>query len=188
MMSIQKQPEKTGKIVLIGFMGSGKTVVGRCLSQLLGWDFIDTDEEIEKVTGCTIVQIFKKYGELRFRSEEELVLKKLLNRKNLVLATGGSMDLDNRNLELLKQDSYFVLLQADLEVLQQRLSRRNSRPLLGKRPELARIEELLAAREGQYLELADYILNTSGLNVEEVAQNIAGHFQGFYQPREEKQA
>lgn len=130
----QKSPaKKITKIVLIGFMGSGKTVVGRNLSRLLEWDFIDTDEEIERITGCTILQLFKKYGELRFRSEEELILKKLVKRDKLVLATGGSMDLENHNLELLKKDGYFVLLQADLDILQQRLSRKNSRPLFGQK-------------------------------------------------------
>lgn len=168
----------TQKIVLIGFMGSGKTVVGRALSRLLEWDFVDTDEEIEKVTGHTILQIFKKYGELRFRSEEELVLKKLVNRGKVVLATGGSMDLGNHNLEVIRDNSFFVLLQADLEILQQRLSRKNSRPLLGKKPGLERIEELLKARESQYLQMADHIINTSGLTVEEVALKIIGRIKG----------
>ncbi len=176
----QKSPaKKITKIVLIGFMGSGKTVVGRNLSRLLEWDFIDTDEEIERITGCTILQLFKKYGELRFRSEEELILKKLVKRDKLVLATGGSMDLENHNLELLKKDGYFVLLQADLDILQQRLSRKNSRPLLGKKPGINKIEELLAAREEQYLLLADYIINTSGMTVDEVAEDIAASFRVF---------
>ena len=175
----KSEARKIAKIVLIGFMGSGKTVVGRTLSRLLEWDFVDTDEEIEKVTGCTILQMFKKYGELRFRSEEELILKKLIHRDKLVLATGGSMDLDNHNLELLKQDSYFVLLQAELDILQQRLSRKNSRPLLGKKPEINRIEELLVAREEQYLQLADYTINTSGMTVDEVAEDIAENFKLF---------
>ncbi len=167
------------KIVLIGFMGSGKTVVGRALSRLLEWQFVDTDEEIEAVTDLSIVQIFKKYGERRFRSEEELVLKKLLNKQHLVVATGGSIQLDNHNLELLRESGYFVLLQAELEVLFQRLSRKNNRPLLGKKPDMARVKELLNAREGQYEELADLIINTSGLTVEETAQKIQRAYGDF---------
>lgn len=165
-----------GKIVLIGFMGSGKTVVGRTLSRLMEWEFIDTDEEIEDVTGLSVLQIFKKYGERRFRSEEELVLKKLLPRKELVVATGGSMDLDNHNLELLKEDGYFILLEAEPTVLLQRLSRKNSRPLLGKKPQMEKVEELLSIRKDQYNQLADYTLNTSGMTVEEAAQSIKEHW------------
>ena len=164
------------KIVLIGFMGSGKTVAGRVLARLLEWDFADTDEEIEKVTGHTTLKLFKKYGALRFRSEEELILKKLINREKLVIATGGSLNLDNHNLNLLKNNSYFVLLQADLTILQQRLMRKNTRPLLGSRPEISKIEELLAARQAQYLQLADCIINTSNLTVEDVAGKILKEF------------
>lgn len=79
-------------IILIGFMGSGKTVVGRAISRLIDYEFVDTDNEIEKVTGLAIAQIFKKYGKLRFHSEEELAYKKLLNREGLVIATGGNIN------------------------------------------------------------------------------------------------
>ena len=166
-------------IVLIGFMGSGKTVIGRNLARLLEREFVDTDEEIEKVTGHSVVQLFKKFGERRFRSEEELILKKLHGRSGLVIATGGSMDLENHNLEILKEDGYFVLLQASLDVLQERLSRKTSRPLLGKNPDSAKIQSLLAARESQYLALADFIVNTGELTVEESAKQIADHYRAL---------
>ena len=168
---------KKNKIVLIGFMGSGKTVVGRFLSRHLEWDFTDTDEEIEKVTGLSIMQIFRKYGERRFRSEEELILKKLINKKDLVIATGGSIDLENHNLELLKEDGFFVLLEADLDVLYQRLSRKNNRPFIGKRPDLDKVEELLKARKDQYENLADIRVDTTKLSVEEAAVLIAEKYQ-----------
>lgn len=172
---------KKNKIILIGFMGSGKTVVGRYLSRQMEWDFIDTDEEIEKVTGMSIMQLFRKYGERRFRSEEELVLKKLLDKNELVIATGGSIDLDNHNLELLKGEGYFALLEADLDVLYQRLSRKNNRPLIGKKPDLDMVKDMLVTRKEQYIKLADLTIDTSKLSVEEAAHMIADKYQEISQ-------
>ncbi|MGI5892592.1 MAG: shikimate kinase [Bacillota bacterium] len=164
-------------IVLIGFMGSGKTVIGRAVSRLTDYEFVDTDGEIEKVTGLTINQIFKKYGQRRFRSEEELVLKKLLNRESLVIAAGGNIDLESDNLELLKESGFFVLLEANPEVLYQRLCRKNTRPLIGKRPTMDRINELLNERREHYEELADFRLDTSEVSVEEAAEMIVKNFE-----------
>lgn len=163
-------------IVLIGFMGSGKTVIGRAISRLTDYDFIDTDGEIENVTGLSIDQIFKKYGARRFKSEEELILKKLLPRENLIIATGGNIDLDSDNLELLKDSGFFVLLEADPQILQQRLSRKHNRPLLGKKPTMEKINQLLAEKGNHYEKLADFRLDTSCIMVEEAAQIIINEF------------
>jgi len=171
-----EQEKVNRNIVLIGFMGSGKTVIGRNLARLLERDFIDTDEEIEKVTDLSVTKLFKKYGERRFRSEEELVIKKLHGREGLVIATGGSMDLDNHNLDLLRDDCWFVHLKASLDILSERLSRKNTRPLLGKNPSSEKIHELLSARMNQYEELADFTLDTGLYSVEECAALIAEHF------------
>ncbi|MEG3071305.1 MAG: shikimate kinase [Candidatus Syntrophopropionicum ammoniitolerans] len=87
-------------IVLIGFMATGKSTVGRRLAQCLRRTFVDTDKEIEAVTGKTIAQIFAKDGEKRFRSEENLLVKKLVSRKGLVIATGGGLVLNPDNFRL----------------------------------------------------------------------------------------
>jgi shikimate kinase len=76
-------------IILIGFMGTGKTAIGKRLAQALGRPFIDTDKEIEKVTGMSIAQIFNKHGEIRFRSEEKIAIKKACASRSAVIATGG---------------------------------------------------------------------------------------------------
>ncbi len=176
MMDINSTQDHTTQqiknIVLIGFMGSGKTVVGRCLARMMDFEFVDTDEEIEDVTGLPIARLLKKYGETRFRSEEELVLKKLLKRSGLIIAIGGNLNMENRNLELLKEGSFFVLLKAEPEVLYQRLRRKNTRPLLGGNPTIDRVKQLLSERENRYELLADYFLNTSDVTVDEAAEMI----------------
>lgn len=163
-------------IILIGFMGSGKTVVGRALSRQLSYEFYDTDEKIEEVTGLTIAQIFKKYGERRFRSEEELVIKKLAQKDGQVIATGGSLVLDQHNLDILREGGFFVLLKAEPEIIYQRLCRKNNRPQLGKKPTLEKVKEMIAEREAEYEKLADFSLNTSSFTVEEAASRIANSF------------
>jgi shikimate kinase len=145
-------------MVLIGFMGSGKTVIGRKAARLLGFQFVDTDEEIQRVTGLTLAALLKKHGEVRFRSEEELVAKKLAARRGLVIAAGGSLTPQKEPLALLKEHGWFVLLQAAPDVILERVSRKNdrgNRPLLSGKLKLEQVRELLLRRERQYLELAD---------------------------------
>jgi shikimate kinase len=166
-------------VVLIGFMGSGKTVIGRQTARLLGFQFADTDEEIQQVTGMTLAVLLKKHGEIRFRSEEELVTKKLAARRGLVIASGGSLMPEKEPLALLKEQGWFVLLQAAPDVILERISRKNNRgnrPLLTGKPNLEQIRELLRRREQQYVRLADFSLNTTEIGVEEAANRIAAQY------------
>jgi shikimate kinase len=166
-------------VVLIGFMGSGKTVIGRQTARLLGFKFVDMDEEIQQVTGMTLAALFKKHGEVRFRSEEELMAKKLAVRRGLVIASGGSLMPEKEPLTLLKEHGWFVLLQAAPDVILERISRKNNRgnrPLLLGKPSLEKVRELLLNREQHYMELADYALNTTELGVEEAAAKIAAQY------------
>lgn len=138
-------------IVLIGFMGTGKSAIGRRLALRLGRQFVDTDEEIERVTGRTVAQLFAREGEVRFRSEEALVVNKVAARSGLVVATGGGVVLNPATVETLKQNGILIGLTADPEILFQRVRRKKDRPLLnGAGDLLARIKEMLAARAGAY--------------------------------------
>jgi len=84
-------------VVLIGFMGTGKSAIGRVVARILNYQFVDTDQMVEEVTGLTINQIFRKYGEIRFRSEEALAINKLMGKDRMVIATGGGMTLNPEN-------------------------------------------------------------------------------------------
>ena len=115
------------KICIIGMPGSGKSTIGRILSEKLNYEFFDTDEEIETLTGSKIKDIFKKQGESRFREIETGVLKKLINFNKVVISTGGGIILNNQ--KLLKK-SLNIYLVCDLNVLIERASRNKKRPLL----------------------------------------------------------
>jgi shikimate kinase len=163
-------------IVLTGFMGSGKTVVGRNIASMLDWEFFDTDLAIQDVTGMPIAQIFKKHGELRFRSEEELVIRRLAQREHMVIASGGSLGPENNNLDLLSKGGFFVLLKAEPEIIYERLRRKNHRPLIGAKPDFEYVKSLLEVRNDHYEKMADLIVNTSEMSVEEAAGRICEKF------------
>ena len=92
-------------IILIGFMGSGKSSIGVRLARRLKRTFVDTDREIEKVTGMTVAELFRRHGEVRFRSEEKLMLNKLTSRENLVIAAGGSLTPEEGSREIFGKNS-----------------------------------------------------------------------------------
>jgi shikimate kinase len=176
-MVVEKMTEAEKKnIILIGFMGSGKTVVGRAISRLIDYEFVDTDNEIEKVTGLAIAQIFKKYGKLRFHSEEELAYKKLLNREGLVIATGGNINPQGNPLKLLQNKGFFVLLEAKPEILYRRLKRKNTRPMFNKNTTQEELKELVAQQYDYYKNLADFKIDTSKISVETAATAIVKAF------------
>jgi shikimate kinase len=160
-----------GNIILIGFMGTGKTVVGRKLASKLNKRFIDTDAEIERVTGIPVSQLIKKHGEIRFKSEENLAIKRLMDVKNSVIATGGGIIFDDENMKLLKNIGKIITLTASTEVIKERIERRNNRPLLGKDKSIEKIKELIEKREKYYKE-ADYQVDTTELSVDNVIDDI----------------
>ncbi|MEN3004373.1 shikimate kinase [Dehalobacterium formicoaceticum] len=159
-------------IVLIGFMGTGKSAIGRVIARALNFKFVDSDQMIEEVTGLTVNQIFRKHGEIRFRSEEDLVLAKLAKGDHLVIATGGGAILNHKSMEALKKNGYFVLLTADPEVILERVSRKNTRPLLAKGRNLENVNNLLAEREESYHYYADATIDTSRQDIEDSARQI----------------
>lgn len=167
---------KKTNIVLIGYMGSGKTVIGRQVARLLDFEFVDTDEEIAQVTGLSLPNLFHKHGEIRFRSEERLVLKKLSGKEGFVIACGGSLLPANDDINLLRDKGFFVMLSAEPSVIHERLSRKNDRLLIGGKPSLERVEELLRERERYFQDITDLRVDSGKLGVDEAADQIVAAF------------
>jgi shikimate kinase len=159
-------------IILIGFMGAGKTVVGKRLAADLGYSYLDCDELIEKTAQQTISEIFARHGETYFRILETEVVKSLPDYDRFVISTGGGMVLRPANVALLKQAGPLVLLWAQPEVIYQRVKEEKHRPLLNVAEPLAEIKKILAARQPLYEQAADYKIDTSKLSVEKVIEEI----------------
>ncbi|HPF44483.1 MAG TPA: shikimate kinase [Syntrophomonadaceae bacterium] len=159
-------------IVLTGFMGAGKSTVGMKLAERLKMQFVDLDKEIEKVTGMTISQIFKRYGEIRFRSEESLMAAKLAKKENLVIATGGGTVLQESNIDTFRENGLIICLEANPEDIFARVNRKKgTRPLLKKNMTVEDIKEMLAARTPFYHK-ADYRIDTSGKDLDTIVKEI----------------
>ncbi|EHQ88069.1 shikimate kinase [Desulfosporosinus youngiae] len=156
-------------IVLIGFMGTGKSTVGKRLAQSLAWDFVDTDYEIGEVTSMSVSEIFRRHGETRFRSEESIVVTRLSQQERLVIATGGGTVLNPANWNALAQNGIVIALHASLEAILARIGHKNDRPLL-KGPRDV-IEKLWSDRQACYAQ-ADYIVDTSKKSIDEVVREI----------------
>ena len=144
-------------IALVGLMGAGKSTVGRRLADSLGRDFYDSDTEIEKAAGLSISDIFALHGEADFRRGERAVLERLLNDAPHVLATGGGAYLDPDTRALLRERAVTVWLNADLETLWKRVSKRNHRPLLRQPDAKGILSRLFTEREPIYSQ-ADLIV------------------------------
>jgi shikimate kinase len=165
----------TANIALIGFMGAGKTSVGRLVADQLRFDYLDTDEMIQSRTGRTITDIFAKDGEPAFRTLEQQVVEELTGRVKTVISTGGGLPVNPHNLASLKTHALVVCLWASPEKIWERVRNQSHRPLLrGPNPQ-AKIQELLAAREPFYRQ-ADVLLNTDIRSVREVAQQVIYQF------------
>lgn len=158
-------------IVLIGFMGTGKSVIGRRLARILRRRFVDTDREIERLTGKTVARIFSEDGEIRFRSEENLLCRKLAEPQGLVIATGGGTVLDPENVANLKAGGVLIGLTATPDVILERVGRKGDRPLLRGSNKRAKIEELMRARAGVY-DVADLTVDTGLSSPSRTVQSI----------------
>ncbi|MEE3122034.1 MAG: shikimate kinase [SAR324 cluster bacterium] len=158
-------------ILLTGFMGAGKTTVGKKLAKRLGYFFIDTDREIEKEQGCSITEIFKYGGEECFRDLETDILQKLQTKQNLVIATGGGMVLRNENRSLMQSLGTRVYLKVELQELMRRLKKDKKRPLLQKSKPEEHILEMLQQRKSIYEE-AECIIDTTDLSPHQMVTEI----------------
>ncbi len=158
-------------ILLTGFMGAGKTTVGRKLAKRLGYYFIDTDSEIEREQGCSIPDIFRYAGEPCFRDLETDLLKSMVNHKNSIIATGGGMVLRKENRELMQQIGKRVFLRVSLEDLLKRLQQDKQRPLLQQENPVEKIHRMLEERTPIYEE-AECIIDTSKFTAQQMVSEI----------------
>jgi len=161
-------------IFLVGFMASGKTNVGRILSRLIGWEFVDADVELVNRTGRSIPEIFQEDGEDSFRDLERSLIKELASGSKRVIAMGGGAFVDPDNREQMLSHGLVICLRADSETIHRRISEgisggAESRPLLAGTPPLERIKELLAQRAESYAK-AHHTIDTDLLTTEQVAQ------------------
>ncbi len=159
-------------VILFGPMGCGKTTVGQALAEILGYEFLDTDDLVEKKAGKSIREIFEEKGEKEFRRLESEVVEDLAGMKSHVIATGGGAVLDPQNRHVFRSLGLGIYLKASARELYQRIKNEDSRPLLlNVEDPRAELKRLLEEREALYLE-ADIVIDTEELSVEEVADAL----------------
>ena len=163
-------------IVLIGYRCSGKTGVGKILACRLGKDFMDTDTLIENRAGCSIEAMVSKSGWDHFRMIEKKMIKKASRKSNLIIATGGGAVMDEENVKNLKENGRIVWLKGDPDILKQRMEKAQReghvRPSLTGTNALGEIRDMLRLRIPLYEKAACHVVDTSALNIEEVAASI----------------
>jgi len=160
-------------IALIGFMGTGKTAVGKRLAEKLGKDFVELDALIERKAGKTIPQIFQQDGEIPFRELEIEAAKEVAGKKNVVIACGGGVVLNKINIDRLRKESLVVYLKASPEVILKRTSSdTDERPLLDTANKTVKVRELLKFRQPFYERAADITIDTSKLDIDSVVEQI----------------
>ncbi|MEY2518567.1 MAG: shikimate kinase [Verrucomicrobiota bacterium] len=159
-------------IVLIGFMGAGKSSTGRALGGKTGLPRFDTDEMVSTRFALPVSEIFARFGEEKFREAETEALRQLANKRPAIIVTGGGIVLRPENVKLLRELGTLVCLEADEETLFRRISRRATRPLLQTENPRATMAELWRIREPLYRDAADVRLDTSRLTHDEVADAV----------------
>lgn len=160
-------------IVLTGFMGTGKTAVGRELSEMLNMKLVDVDAEIEDSQKMTINDIFSIYGEKHFRDLETGMIKRFSGEKNIIISTGGGAVLREENMDALRENSIIFCLNASPEFILERTSRNSDRPLLKVEKPIEKIKELLNYRKPFY-EKAGINIDTDGKTPLQIAEEILG--------------
>lgn len=159
-------------IILCGFMGSGKTVVGKELAKIMGCKFVDTDEMIENEQGVAIKAIFATHGEDYFRDLEHEVCKKVATMKNCVVSTGGGALTFERNVEAIKNGGKIVFLDASFDVICDRIGDSTTRPLFQDKE---KAKALYDERKSKYLAASDYVVD-GDMSARKTALEIASFF------------
>lgn len=166
-------------IILCGFMGSGKSTIGKLLARQLNAEFIDLDDYIVEKRGMTISDIFSKYGEENFRKSETQAAKNISKLDNLIVSLGGGTVVNPKNAEILKTSGKIILLYISPETVYQRLKNDKSRPLLQTKDKLKAITDMLEKRMPYYDAAADYKVNVDGKTKEEVLKEILKIIENF---------
>lgn len=160
-------------IILIGFMGSGKTSVGQFLANKLGYEFKDTDKMIEEEQKCTVQSIFATKGEKYFRHLETETIKNLNDKlNNTILSTGGGLPITEGNGVLLRQLGQVIFLRTKKDTIRKRLAGDNTRPLLAGSDQEEKMEALLNQRTPVYETVAHRIIDTDNKSLDEIAKEI----------------
>jgi shikimate kinase len=171
-------PWRSRPVVLVGLMGVGKSTIGRRLAKKVGWQFIDSDDEIELAAGCSISDIFSIHGEPIFRDLEKRVIARLVSETPLVLATGGGAWMQESVRQVIKEKATSVWLRADLDVLIDRVSKRNHRPLLEKGDKRSIMGKLMDERYPVYAQ-ADLIVDSNKGPHERVVDMVLEALEGM---------
>lgn len=169
----------SGNLILIGMMGSGKTTMGRQLAKHLGKIFIDSDEEIQQRTGVTIPHIFDVEGEVGFRQREVATIRDLVERDDMVLATGGGAVLAPQNREELRRNGIVIYLKASVHDLWHRTRHDRSRPLLQTQDPRAKLAELFQKRDPMYRETADIVVQSGRQSVQTLMMQLLDEIEDF---------
>ncbi len=160
-------------IILIGMRGSGKTTVGKLLTQRLGKKLIEMDELIVQRAGQSIPEIVTNYGWEKFRDIEEEVASVVAKLNNVICATGGGVVIREKNVRELKRKGKFIWLKAEMDTLLERIGDDQYRPSLTGKPPKEDMKAVLAERTPIYQQVADVTIDTEGRKPEEVAEAIA---------------
>ena len=158
-------------IVLVGFMGTGKSVVGKRLAKQLNMEFVSTDDIVEKKENRTIAKIFEESGEPYFRKIEKEAVKEISGLDNAVIAAGGGVVLDEENMSSLRKNGVIICLNAAPQVIYERTKKHKHRPLLNVDNPVQKIKELLDSRSAFYAR-ADYQIDTSDKSIMKVTEDV----------------
>jgi shikimate kinase len=167
-------------LIFVGLMGAGKSVIGRLVAQTLGIPFVDTDAEIESVSRMTIAELFSQYGETEFRALETRVVERLLKQGPRVVSTGGGAFINEATRAQIKQGGLSIWLNADLDTLWDRVSRRDHRPLLKTENPRQTLENLMIQRYPIYAE-ADLTVMSVNIRKELMANAVLEAITGLAQ-------
>ena len=172
-MRVKKQIQLDKPIVMVGLMGAGKTSVGRALARCLGIPFVDSDKEIEKAAGCSVVDIFAMYGEKEFRRVEEKVIERLLETPPLVkvISTGEGAFITSGVREMVLKNTLTIWLKAGLELLVKRTNFRHTRPQLLNTDSRQILAQLIKERYDVYA-LADIMVETRDENIHKTLNKV----------------
>jgi len=159
------------RIVLTGMMGSGKTTIGKLLSEKISFPFYDYDVEIESKLSLKISEIFSKFGENRFRIEEEIVCMDLLNKDKYVISLGGGAILNEKIFNIISEETTSIWLKTDENILIDRLKEDKTRPLLSNKDLKKEIEKISNYRK-QFYSKSDIIIKNNNNDINQIVQNI----------------
>ncbi|HKF00491.1 MAG TPA: shikimate kinase [Actinomycetes bacterium] len=166
------RPPASPNLVMIGFMGAGKTMIGKLVAQALGREFLDTDELVTQAAELPITEIFRREGEDGFRRREQNAIDEAVASPARVIAVGGGAVLSSENRTVLKQAGYLVYLRATPETLAIRLADVTDRPLINAVDRVGRIRDLLVARGPVYETAGDVAVDTDTITPQQAAEQI----------------